>query len=74
MVLKKKNRAEVRKKKVAFWLKLWDCLDKYKKVLVVKCDNIGATIFHDIRIALRPFKAVLVMGKNVYPHSLTLRP
>lgn len=65
MVLKKKNREEVRKKKYALWVKLWESLDKYKKVLVVKCDNIGATIFHDIRKALRPFGAIMVMGKNV---------
>jgi len=65
MVLKKKNREEVRKKKYALWMKLWDCVDKYKKILVVKCDNISATIFHDIRQSLRPLGATLVMGKNV---------
>jgi large subunit ribosomal protein LP0 len=65
MVLKKKNREEVRKKKYALWMKLWTCLEKYKKVLVIKCDNIGASIFHNIRQALRPFGAVIVMGKNV---------
>lgn len=64
MVLKKKTREEVRKKKFALWVKLWECLDKYTKVMVVKCDNISARIFHDIRVILRPFKAVLVMGKN----------
>ena len=64
MVLKKKTRVEVRKKKYTLWLKLWDCLDKYKKVLAVKCSNITAHIFHDIRQALRPYDAVIVMGKN----------
>ena len=64
MVLKKKNREEVRKKKYAFWLKLWDCLEKYTKVLVVKCDNIGANIFQEIRVAIRPLGATLLMGKN----------
>jgi len=65
MVIKKKTRAEVRKKKYAFWMKLWDCVDKYRKILVVKCDNIEARIFHDIRKAIRPHGAVLLMGKNV---------
>ncbi len=64
MVVKKKNRGEVRKKKYAFWLKLWDCLERYNKVLVVKCDNISASIFQDIRQAIRPLGATLVMGKN----------
>jgi len=65
MVLKKKSRAEVRKKKYILWTKLWACVDKYKKILIVKCDNISASIFHDIRKALRPLGATLVMGKNV---------
>jgi hypothetical protein len=65
MVLKKKNRVEVRKKKFALWNKLWDCLDKYKKILVVKCDNISASIFQDVRQAIRPLGATLIMGKNV---------
>lgn len=64
MVLKKKTRAEVRKKKYAFWVKLWDYMDKYKKILVVKCDNIGAAIFHNIRQALRPLGATMLLGKN----------
>ena len=64
MVLKKKSRAEVRKKKYAFWIKLWDCLEKYKKILVVKYDNISASIFQNIRQSLRPLGATLLMGKN----------
>ncbi len=64
MVLKKLNRAEVRKKKYQLWMKLWDCVDKYNKILVVKCDNISASIFHNIRQAIRPLGATLVMGKN----------
>jgi ribosomal protein L10 len=65
MVVKKKSRGEVRKKKYALWVKLWECCDKYSKALVVKCDNIGAAIFHNIRQALRPLGAQLIMGKNV---------
>lgn len=64
MVLKKKSRVEVRKKKFELWKKLWDCLDKYKKVIAVRCNHITARIFHDIRQALRPLNAVVVMGKN----------
>jgi len=63
MVLKK-NKAEVRKKKFAFWIKLWECLDKYNKVIVVKCDNITAAAFQNIRQAIRPLGATLLMGKN----------
>lgn len=64
MVLKKKTREDVRKKKYALWLKLWECLDKYNKVLVFTCTNIGAHIIHDIRQAIREYNAVIVMGKN----------
>jgi ribosomal protein L10 len=64
---KKKSRIEARKKKYALWGKLWNCVDNYKKILLVSCHNIGASIFHDIRQAIRPFGAVLVMGKNVFP-------
>ena len=69
MVQKKKTRAESRKKKYALWTKLWDCVDKYKKVIVVKCSNISASVFHDLRQALRPLGAVILMGKNVGPAS-----
>lgn len=65
MVLKKKSRAEVRKKKYALWQKLWNCVDKYKKILVVRCQNIEASIFHNIRQAIRPLGATIIMGKNV---------
>lgn len=62
---KKKTRMETRKKKYALWTKLWDYVDKYKKVIVVKCSNISASVFHDLRQALRPLGAVILMGKNV---------
>lgn len=65
MVLKKKNRVEVRKTKYALWNKLWKCVDNYKKVLIVKCDNISASIFQDVRQSLRELGATLIMGKNV---------
>ena len=63
---KKKSRIESRKKKFALWVKLWDAADKYKKILLVSCHNIGASIFHNIRQALRPYGAIMVMGKNVF--------
>jgi ribosomal protein L10 len=65
MVQKKKTRAESRRKKYALWTKLWDCVDKFKKVIVVQCSNITANVFHDLRKALRPLRAVILMGKNV---------
>lgn len=64
MVQKKKTRAESRRKKYALWTKLWDCVDKFKKVIVVQCSNITANVFHDLRKALRPLRAVILMGKN----------
>ena len=67
MVHKKKTRVEARRKKLALWGKLWNYVDKYKKVIAVKCSNISASIFHDLRQAIRPFGAVILMGKNVLP-------
>ena len=69
---KKKTRVEARKKKYALWVKLWSSVDKYKKILLVSCHNIEACIFHNIRQALRPYNAIMVMGKNVFSftHSI----
>lgn len=58
------GREESRKKKFALWLKLWKYLDDYKKILVVRCSNLSATLFQDIRQAIRPLGATILMGKN----------
>lgn len=58
------GREESRKKKFALWLKLWKYLDDYKKILVVRCSNLSATLFQEIRQALRPLGANILMGKN----------
>eukprot|EP00826_Nyctotherus_ovalis_P028135 TRINITY_DN2217_c0_g1_i2.p1 TRINITY_DN2217_c0_g1~~TRINITY_DN2217_c0_g1_i2.p1 ORF type:complete len:331 (+),score=130.78 TRINITY_DN2217_c0_g1_i2:123-1115(+) len=58
------GREESRKKKFALWLRLWKYLDEYKKILVVRCSNLTATLFQDIRQALRPLGATILMGKN----------
>jgi len=58
------GREETRKKKFELWIRLWKYLDDYKKILVVKCSNVSSTIFQDIRQALRPLGATILMGKN----------
>jgi len=40
-----------------------DCLEKYKNVLIVQCDNVGSSQMQKVRIALRG-KGQLLMGKN----------
>lgn len=62
--IKKKSRKEQREKKFELWKRMWEYIDTYQKVLVVKCNNISAKIFDDIRMSLRPLGAVLIMGKN----------
>lgn len=58
------GREESRKKKFALWVKLWKYLDEYKKVLVVKCSNVSANLFQEIRQNIRPLGATILMGKN----------
>lgn len=58
------GREETRKKKFELWLRLWKYLDDYKKILIVRCSNVTASVFQDIRKALRPLGAHILMGKN----------
>lgn len=58
------GREDSRKKKFALWIRLWKYLDEYKKILVVKCSNVSATLFQQIRHAIRPLGATILMGKN----------
>jgi len=50
-------------RKQTYFAKLLELLDKYPKLLIVGCDNVGSSHMQKIRIALRG-KAVLLMGKN----------
>jgi large subunit ribosomal protein LP0 len=62
---KKLKVSEKRAKKLKSWIKLWNCLDKYEKILIVQCDNVGSKQFQDIRVSLRPLGAEVFMGKKV---------
>jgi ribosomal protein L10 len=52
-------------KKEAYWQKLWALTDKYKKAILVDCDNVSSMQINTIRIKLRSLDAVMIMGKNV---------
>jgi len=42
---------------------LLHCLDEYKNIIVVQCDNVGSSQMQKVRLALRG-KGQLLMGKN----------
>jgi len=42
---------------------LLSCLEKFKNILIVQCDNVGSSQMQKVRIALRG-KGQLLMGKN----------
>jgi len=43
---------------------LWDLTDKYKKAILVDCDNVSSKQINTIRIKLRALDSVMLMGKN----------
>ena len=51
-------------KKIAYAEKVNDVLGKYSKAFLVHADNVGSKQFADIRMALRAFDSVILMGKN----------
>jgi len=55
--------SETKQRKQAYFAKLIELLDKYPKLLIVGCDNVGSFHMQTIRRSLRG-KAVLLMGKN----------
>jgi large subunit ribosomal protein LP0 len=59
-----KKKSEKRLKKEAYWKKLHELTDKYKKAILVDCDNVSSKQINTIRIKLRPIDAVMLMGKN----------
>jgi len=54
-------RRKVRKEK--YVVELLKCLETFKNVLIVQCDNVGSSQMQKVRIALRG-KGQLLMGKN----------
>ncbi len=57
---------EKKVKKQIVWRRLWALLEEYTKIMVVSCDHVGSKQFQQIRSALRPLGAQILMGKNVY--------
>jgi len=51
-------------RKQAYFDKLQKLLEEYSQIVVVGCDNVGSSHMQEIRKALRPHGAVLLMGKN----------
>jgi large subunit ribosomal protein LP0 len=51
-------------RKQAYFEKLLKLLEEYTQIIVVTCDNVGSSHMQEIRKALRPYGAVLLMGKN----------
>lgn len=43
---------------------MWTLTDKYKKAVLVDCDNVSSKQINTIRIKLRALDAVMLMGKN----------
>jgi large subunit ribosomal protein LP0 len=52
-----------KERKARYVVDLLDCLERYKNVLIVQCDNVGSSQMQKVRIALRG-KGQLLMGKN----------
>jgi len=57
------NLSESKQRKQAYFAKLIELLDKYPKLIIVGCDNVGSFHMQTIRKNLRG-KATLLMGKN----------
>ena len=52
-----------KKKKIAYFAHLEECLNTYPRAFIVDCDFVGSKQISDIRVALRG-KAELIFGKN----------
>jgi ribosomal protein L10 len=63
MAVKKKS--EKRLKKEAYWKRLNDLSEKYKKAVLVDVDNVSSKQLNKIRLELRSLDAIMIMGKNV---------
>jgi ribosomal protein L10 len=63
MAVKKKS--EKRLKKEAYWKRLNELSEKYKKAVLVDVDNVSSKQLNKIRLELRSLDAIMIMGKNV---------
>lgn len=52
-----------KERKAEYFGRMEDLLEKYTKIFIVSCDNVGSKQFQQIRIALRG-KGTVLMGKN----------
>jgi len=59
-----KKKSEKRIKKETYWKKLHSLTEKYKKAILVDCDNVSSKQINTIRIKLRALDAKMIMGKN----------
>ncbi len=59
------KKSEKRIKKEAYWKRLQQLTEKYKKAVLVDCDNVSSKQINTIRIKLRALDAKMIMGKNV---------
>jgi len=59
-----RTKEEVRGKKIKYQAKVVKLLEEYPRFLVVTCDFIGSRHMQEIRLSLRSFGGVLLMGKN----------
>jgi large subunit ribosomal protein LP0 len=53
-----------KEKKAEYFLRMEELINKYSKVFVVGCDNVGSLQMQQIRLALRPLDSIVLMGKN----------
>lgn len=51
-------------KKVEYFSRVEELINKFRKVFVVSCDNVGSLQMQQIRLALRKLNSVVLMGKN----------
>lgn len=53
-----------KEKKSEFFQRVYNIFDKYKRALLVQCDNISARQIHNCRKELRVNNSLMLMGKN----------
>lgn len=68
--MKKQN---AREKKFAVWLKLWEYLDGDYKILFLNTSDITATLLQDVRKAIEPLGASILVAKNTVLKAGILR-
>jgi len=51
-------------KKVEYFQRMEELINKFSKVFIVSCDNVGSLQMQQIRLALREMNSIVLMGKN----------